>query len=121
MPYQKHWIMFKLRITTLAKELGITNLYGHLRKNGISRHHATQLSNGKQTKFSPSLLYRLCVAFKCSLNDLFEYVPSDQEQVQNNPFLHAMVRQRETMDVSDKLKELDTEKREQLIQFLKQL
>src|SRR6056297_3474635 len=105
--------MFRLRIASIAKELGITNLYGHLRKHGISRHHATRISKGELSKFSASLLFRLCIALKCSLNDLFEYVPSDQKEAENNLFLEPMIRKREAMDVSRKLKELDTEKREQ--------
>ncbi len=113
--------MIKLRMTSIAKELGIVNLYSHLRKHGISRHHATQLTQDRLNKFDTKLLFRLCLAFNCHLNDLFEYVPTNDQERQRHAFLEPMVSQSAPMDVNQELKQLNTDKRKQVIELLKQL
>lgn len=113
--------MFRLRTATIAKELGIKNLYSHLRKHGISRYHATEIGQGRLTHFETALLYKLCRAFKCPLNDLFQYVPASEEERQQQYYLEPMINESTPMDVNQKLQGLDTEKRKQLVEFLERL
>jgi DNA-binding Xre family transcriptional regulator len=113
--------MLETRILQIAKELGIKNLYSHLRKKGISRFHATEISQGRLQKFDLVLLYRLCQAFKCTLNDLIQYVPASQEELQQQSYLQPMVSTHAPVDVSRKLENLDNDKRKLLLEFLDRL
>jgi DNA-binding Xre family transcriptional regulator len=113
--------MFRPKIIHLAKELGIGNLYGFLLKEGISKHYAVELSKGRLYKFDTKLLFQLCMAFRCRPDDLFEYVPANEKELEKNHFLSGMVSNGAPLDVSDRLLQLDSAKREQLMAFLKGL
>lgn len=113
--------MLQTRIVQIAKELGIKNVHSHLRKKGLSRFHATELSQGRLKKFDLVLLYKLCQAFKCTLNDLIEYVPTNEEEMEQQSFLQPMVSEHAPIDVSRKLENLDNDKRKLLLEFLDRL
>jgi DNA-binding Xre family transcriptional regulator len=113
--------MLQTRIIQIAQELGIKNMFSHLRKKGISRFHATELSQGRLKKFDLVLLYKLCQAFKCTLNDLIEYVPTTEEEMEQQSFLQPMVNESDPINVSRKLENLDNHKRKQLLEFLDRL
>lgn len=113
--------MLQTRIIQIAQELGIKNLYSHLRKKGISRFHAIELSQGRLKKFDLVLLYKLCQAFKCTLNDLIEYVPTNEQEMEQQSFLQPMVNEHPPINVSHKLESLDSEERKRLLEFLDRL
>ncbi|MCF8460924.1 MAG: helix-turn-helix transcriptional regulator [Flavobacteriales bacterium] len=113
--------MLQTRIIQVAQELGIKNLHSHLRKKGLSRFHATEISQGRLQKFDLPLLYKLCQAFKCTLNDLIQYVPANEEELEQQSFLQPMVIEHAPIDVSRKLENLDNDKRKLLLEFLDRL
>lgn len=113
--------MLQTRIIQIAQELGIKNLHAHLRKKGLSRFHATEISQGRLKKFDLQLLYKLCQAFKCTLNDLIEYVPTNEQEMEQQSFLQPMVNEQAPINVSHKLQNLDNDKRKLLLEFLERL
>ncbi|MCF8463713.1 MAG: helix-turn-helix transcriptional regulator [Flavobacteriales bacterium] len=79
------------------------------------------MSQERLHKFDINLLYKLCQAFKCTLNDLFEYIPTKEEQAEQQSFLHLMFQEHPPLDVTKKLESLDNDKRKLLVQFLDRL
>jgi len=67
--------MLKLSLNRLAYVRGIRLTWGWFRKKGFSHWVAAKLMKGN----APSLCFRdmerLCLAFKCTPNDLFSWVP----------------------------------------------
>lgn len=87
--------MLKLNINRLLATHYIKTPVGHLMKYRIGRNTTYRLLNNKFSALRISHIERLCYAFKCTPNDLFEWIPPEGEaHVEENP-LRELIRKDE--------------------------
>ncbi|MEY5068838.1 MAG: hypothetical protein RLZ47_700 [Bacteroidota bacterium] len=90
--------MLKLNLKHLFNERGITQPYTYLQKHGIPRHTARRILNGEHTHLHFHYIELLCEAFICTPNDLFEYIPAQQDTLAANHPLNNL--KKEALDFS---------------------
>ncbi len=78
--------MLQYNLKRLFQLKGISRPVVFLVNAGFTRGIATRLANNTTLNVSPSHIEKLCIAFKCTPNDLMEWTPDKPEQVnENNP------------------------------------
>ena len=78
--------MLKLDIHTLCRLHNQPNARAYLNKNGFSYWVSHKFANNKTNSISLHDLELLCKVFKCTPNDLFEWIPDAQpEDTPDNP------------------------------------
>lgn len=69
----------KIKLNTLIKERDISkNKLCHLAQ--MERSQINRYCNGTVTRLDTAVLCRLCHVLNCSLSDLIEYVPNNDDQ-----------------------------------------
>ena len=111
----------KLNIDSLARMRMIPQLHGFLVENGISKHVATELRAGRVHKIDLDVLLKLCIAFKCPVEDLILFEPSDSGELAEHPYLEGMVKKEDYASVVRKLGNLDSKKLKLLEEFLREI
>lgn len=107
-----------LNIGPLVKSKGITRPHSYLMRCGITRRVATALLAGKTKKIDLHVLFRLCVAFRCTVSDLLVVENATEAELTHMPFLGRMLKKDDTKDVLEKLERMDIEKMRLLQEFL---
>jgi DNA-binding Xre family transcriptional regulator len=107
-----------LNIGPLMKSRGITKPHSYLMRCGITRRVASNLLAGKTKKIDLHVLYRLCVAFRCTVSDLIVVENATEAELQHMPYIGRMVRKEEPKDMIEKLEGMDLEKLKLLQEFL---
>lgn len=70
--------MLKLNLDRLFTLYNITKPIGFLSNNGFNANTAMRLTNGTIKTLKPSQIESLCIAFRCTPNDLFEWTPAEK-------------------------------------------
>jgi DNA-binding Xre family transcriptional regulator len=109
---------FKIQVRELAKKRGVTELYKFLVDNGVSSHHATELRQGRLRRLDLDLLKKLCIIFRCPIQELIVYEPTVEKELEYWPFLSSMLVQDTGVDIGAKLKSMDSEKLKRLEEFI---
>ncbi len=97
--------MLTLRIAQLMKERNIRFPLAALRKAGISQEVAKGYLDGTYPKLIARHAEKLCLFFKCTVDDLYEWEPDDPaDDYPENPL--QAIRKKPALDLGDKLKNL---------------
>ena len=102
----------------LAKKRGVTELYKFLMDNGVGSHHASELRQGRLKRFDLDLLKKLCIIFRCPIQELIVYEPTVEKELDYWPFLSSMRVNDTGVDIGGKLKSLDSDKLRRLEEFI---
>ena len=70
--------MLKYNLLKVLSSRGITNPVSYLQKNGFSQRTAYKIANDQFRRISLDLIERLCLVFRCTPNDLIEWVPGSK-------------------------------------------
>lgn len=109
--------MLKLKLDKLFKLRAENKKIGFLMRNGFSKSKAEYLATNKTKQLSFDTLYKLCLAFNCSPNNLFEYIPDKSNPLSADHPLNSL-KSEPVPDVSSMLKSMSVEK---LIDLSKQI
>ncbi len=71
---------------------GIIKPFAFLVKAGFSHNFATKVKNNRVNRLNLDLLERLCIALNCSPNDLMEFIPDNDKQLNPNHPLFSLQR-----------------------------
>lgn len=85
--------MLKFNLEPLFALRNITKKQNLLRKQGISLYSAIHIINGTIHKISLVDIERLCLAFNCTPNDLFDFTPSENSKLPSDHPLHSLTKQ----------------------------
>lgn len=107
-----------LNIEQMVKSRGITRPHSYLMRCGISRHVASDIVNGRMRKLDLHVLFRLCVAFRCTVGDLLVVENATEAELLHMPYIGRMLKKDDTKDVLEKLEKMDIEKMRLLQEFL---
>ena len=78
--------MLKYNIARLFKVKGISKPIPYLIKAGFKRNAASRLLNKGEITLKVKQIETICLALKCTPNDLFEWIPDKPELINgNNP------------------------------------
>ena len=89
--------MIKLDIGKHCRSRNQPNSAAYLRQQGFSHWVAHQLAGNKSRSISFNDLERLCVVFKCTPNDIFEWLPNNLTDEQNTKHpLAPLIKQKST-------------------------
>lgn len=65
--------MIRLNVPRLMRTRSVTHPHSHLVNSGLSRQQASTLLKPTPVLIAISMIYWLCVKFKCMPNDLFSF------------------------------------------------
>lgn len=109
--------MLKSNLDNLFKLKAENKKIGFLMKNGFSQSQAQHLALNKTKQFSFDTIYKLCLAFNCLPNDLFEFIPDKSKPLSAEHPLN-LLKSEPVPDVSAMLKSMSVRK---LIDLSKQI
>ena len=101
--------MLKFSLDNLFKLRSETKKLGFLTRNGFTPAKAQRLISNKPVGLSFDNIYKLCLAFNRTPNDLFEYVPDKSNPLQPDHPLNAL-KHEAVPDISNILKSMSVEK-----------
>ena len=85
--------MLKYNIKYLLEARGITKPLAYLTKGGITYQMAHNLINNKVAAIKPAVIEKLCTHLNCTPNDLMEWIPEENTQIENHPLKPLMRKQ----------------------------
>ncbi len=95
--------MLKLDIGKHCRSRNQPNSAAYLQKNEFSHWVAHQLANYEKQSINFNDLERLCILFKCTPNDLLEWVPGNQADETNTEHPLAILKKEKSIadDISN--------------------
>lgn len=102
--------MIKFTIPEMLKLRLINNPVSFLVKNGFPRQTAYRICSGKFKNLTAKQLEKLCLALKCTPNDIIEWTPDDQKLLESNPPLAKLVKVSIPYELRDLAKDIPFDK-----------
>jgi len=110
--------MLILNLKAIFADKGIENPSLFLRKCGLTTYTASRLLNNKVDSIYFKHLETICLGLKCSIDDLFLWLPDDETtNIENQP-LQKLKPKVNDISLSQKLKELPFDKIEAIKNFI---
>jgi DNA-binding Xre family transcriptional regulator len=113
--------MLYLNVGRVMSSRGILQRYAYLTKNGFIRSTASKLASNQTWQIRYSLLEQLCLVLNCTPNDLFQWLPDENQQVGENTALKILIRNEKESAISQIVKDIPFEKLERAKELLAQL
>lgn len=113
--------MLYYNLKRIISQRGISNPNKLLIKYGFTAYTASRLLNNKVAGLSNKQLEMLCLAFRCTPNDIYAWEkPTDGNIAKDHP-LHALVPPPQSLDMVQQLQELPLEKLEVIRKFIEEM
>lgn len=98
--------MMQYNFERIFRARGIDKPFSFLVRSGFSDNFASRVRNNKIKMVSPAQLEKLCVALRCTPNDLFDWVPEKHIQAGKDHPLHALNRPGKMIDMTKTLQSI---------------
>lgn len=113
--------MLHFNLQQIIRQRGITSPNKLLIQYGFTPFTASRILNNKVTGLSNKQLEKLCLALRCTPNDIYVWQkPSDANIPKNHP-LHALLPKKESLNMIQQLQELPLEKLEEIRKFIEEM
>jgi DNA-binding Xre family transcriptional regulator len=113
--------MLQLNVLGLLESRGITNPQQYLVRQGIPYYTVSRLVTNKSKNISYENLEQLCIACKCTPDDLFVWV-ADEKTVANEPVALDKLKPKPKLPTAaERLKNLSAEQVKKLQEFMDEL
>jgi len=83
--------MLNYNIKRILKARLITQPVGYLSKHGFTKPTAQRLISGKTKNITTKQLEKLCLALNCTPNDLMDWTPDNEKQLEQKPSLQQLI------------------------------
>ena len=93
---------------------GVDKVFTFLTEAGFSKEFATKIKNNRTKRLSVDMLERLCLALNCTPNDVMEWHPTPDTNVNDKHALYQLKRMDKVMDISKTITTLPLEKLKEL-------
>ena len=113
--------MLKFTIPQMLKLRIINHPVGFLMKNGFPRQTAYRICSGKFKNLTAKQLEKLCLALKCTPNDIIDWIPDDEKLLESNPPLAKLFKVQVPYELRDMAKDIPFDKLHKLNQRLDEL
>lgn len=113
--------MLHFNLKQIISQRGITNPNQLLIKYGFTPYTASRLLNNKVAGLSNEQLEKVCLALRCTPNDVYAWQkPADGNIAKDHP-LHALVPKPQSINMIQQLQELPLEKLEAVRKFIEEM
>ena len=82
--------MLTFNFNRLFKERLINKPIGFLMKHGLGPNVASNIVHKKAKTLTPAHIEKLCIAFRCTPNDLFEFTPTPGSEIPDDHPLNKL-------------------------------
>lgn len=113
--------MLRFRLRQLMDLRGISQQYNFLIRNGFSPNVATRCINDDISQLKLSHITKLCVALKCTPNDLFEWRPNGNMNINENHPLNDLIRDEKPFHLFSNLNNLSLDQMKEVKQFIESM
>ena len=102
--------MLRFTIPQMLKLRIINHPVGFLMNNGFPRQTAYRICSGKAKNLTSKQLEKLCLALKCTPNDIIEWIPDDDKLLESNPPLARLFKAQVPYELRDIAKDIPFDK-----------
>jgi DNA-binding Xre family transcriptional regulator len=110
--------MINFNFDRIFKARGVDKPFTYLRKAGFSDNFATKIKNNKIRRIGFKELEKLCLLLRCTPNDLYEWTPDTDSQIDDDHPIQAIRKSEKVFDLTKTLNSIplsDLDKIEELI------
>lgn len=101
--------MIRYNFNRIFKARGIEKPFTYLSKAGLSQNFATKVKNNKVARLNMSELEKLCILLRCTPNDICEWIPDKDVQLDSEHPLHKLKRSEKVIDITKMLNSIPIE------------
>ncbi len=105
--------MLKLNVKYIATLRGYPKAYAFMMKIGFTHNTAQRLAAGNARNITLDTLEKICIALRCTPNDLLDWQAGEQAVAADHP-IHALSRDTSRLKNLEQLKNLPFDKLERL-------
>ena len=113
--------MLRYNIKRILKARFITQPVGYLSKHGFSKPTAQRIVSGRTKNITTKQLEKLCLAFNCTPDDLMEWTPDNQTQLEQKPQLQQLIRSEPQGEFKDLLVNIPLNKMQDFTKEIEEL
>ncbi|MBI9060825.1 MAG: helix-turn-helix transcriptional regulator [Marinilabiliaceae bacterium] len=110
--------MLRYNFERILKAKGIERPYTYLMKNGFTDRIATRVNQNNVKRVDLSTVERLCLLFKCTPNDLMEWIPETTYQEDSSQPLNGLRRTDQVIDIIKALNDAPLDKLSDIEAFI---
>lgn len=105
--------------TRVFKARGIDKPFTYLRKAGFSDSFATKINKNNIVRLDPKFIEKLCILLKCTPNDLFEWYPDEESNLDADHPLNKIKHSDKVVDITATLNSVPLEQLDEIEQLIK--
>jgi DNA-binding Xre family transcriptional regulator len=110
--------MLKFTFDRFFKAKGINKPYTFLIRAGFSENFATKMNNDRVKQINLVQLERLCLTFRCTPNDLFDWHPDKDLHTDEDHPLQKIRKKEKVIDMRNILHSIPMEELEEIEEFI---
>ncbi|MDX9848120.1 MAG: helix-turn-helix transcriptional regulator [Tenuifilaceae bacterium] len=95
--------MLSYNFERMFKARGIERPFTYLRKAGFSDRFASKIKQGNVRRLDLEEIERLCILFRCTPNDLYEWTPNPDNQIDENHPLNEIRKTDKILNITQTL------------------
>ncbi len=113
--------MLKYNISRIISIRGIERPFSFLVKNGFTYNAAHKITNNKIDRLPIKHIEKLCLLFNCTPNDLLEWTPDTNTNINNDHPINQLIRKNRESKYKNIYRELPIDKLDKLDELLSKL
>ena len=110
--------MLKFSLDRIFKAKGIDKPFTFLINQDLSDNFATKLKNDKVKSIGLKQLEKLCIAFRCTPNDLLDWHPDKNDSFDKDHPLHTVTKSTKVMDMRNIFHSIPMDEIEEIESFI---
>ena len=92
--------MITYNFDRIFKARGIERPFSYLRQAGFSDNFATKIKNNRVARLNLKEIERLCIVLKCTPNDLYEWEPDKDSQIEKDHPIYTIKKSEKTINLT---------------------
>ncbi|TAJ15636.1 XRE family transcriptional regulator [Marinilabiliaceae bacterium JC017] len=111
--------MLRLNFERIFKARGIERPFSYLLKAGFSDNFATKIKKGYAQTIRSHELEKLCLLLRCSPNDLYEWIPDNDTEVDAKHPMNKIRQTNKMIDITKALHSVPLDRLEEIEKYIK--
>ena len=111
--------MITYNFDRLFKARGINKPFSFLKRAGLSDSFASRVKNNRVSRLDLKMIERLCLLLRCSPNDIMEWVPDNETEVDKDHPINAIRKSDKVIDITKTLNSVPLDKLDDIEELIK--
>ncbi len=111
--------MIQYNFKRIFKARGIDKPFSYLTKAGFSVSFSSKVKNNKISRLDTRMIERLCILFRCTPNDLMEWTPDNENEVDKEHPIHQIRKSDKIVDITRTLNSVPISQLDEIEQLIK--